>query len=130
MPNLVMGNNLSLVCKGILKSESFFYETGKTVTEENTDTFSFYFEGEQYLGSNWYPESNYGDWSCSWSKQSIKCKREPYKQKTDSLIYKYISIDRVSGVINSSIAYLVHPVATLQKSKFKGSCEIGKKSKF
>ena len=130
IPNLVMADNLSLGCKGILKDVYISDETGKRVEEDN-DTFFFNFEDEKYVGGNWIPESNYSVWSCSWSKQIIKCKREPrYKDKLFSIFYSYIEIDRMSGNIKTSTSYVLHSIATLIKSEFKGSCEVSKKNKF
>ena len=130
IPNLVMADNLSLGCKGILKTVTISGETGKTEEEDN-DTFSFNFEDEKYVGGNWIPQSNYSDWSCSWSKQIIKCNREPrYKDKFALIFYSYIEIDRMYGNIETSTSYVLNPIATHFSLKFKGSCEVSKKNKF
>jgi len=121
IPNLVLGKNLSLVCKGTIH---LGIEYGGD-REPEPQTRTFVFEDEKLIHGDIVMKKGLGEgWSCNWSKIEIFCINE-YRYGPEHSYNDTLTIDRLSGEI--IIEELNYPFSG---SSFNGSCEVIKKKKF
>ena len=117
IPNLVMGENLSLVCKGIKETSNAKF------SDSTQETRTYVFRGGNLIKAE---EEGIG-WKCDWSDEEIQCFAllQPGRG-----IRSRITLDRLQGTVDSH--YVTPRVGNRLGwgNNFEGLCKAAKNKKF